>query len=203
MKKIRLYIYVISGILIGVQPSLYAQTNANATAHATIIAPLSIVNNHNLSFGSISPSGTAGTAVMSVSSTNVTSNADIFRTPTTDGNCTAANSGNVAAGRPNPELAIFTVQGEAGMFYNIVLPSPTTPIPIHLANTDNNSAPDMLLDNLTCVWGNPGTMSNIGQLNQGLAGNKSFLAVGGTLHVPANAIIGFYSGTFNVAVSYQ
>jgi len=199
MKKISLLI--ISGLLVGLTQVSLAQQSAqdNVTANATVVKPITLTWNQPLAFGKLAPSNTAGTAVIGVTGINVSSAAYLAEAPVTT-NCAAVPFGpNTYNGDPNPGPAVLTVTGQFGYSFAITLPSGSS-IPVHLTDL-SMVAPDMSLDNLTTVVGNPGVVGATGTLSNGIG--YEFFAIGGTLHVPANAIPGFYQGSFSVSVAYN
>jgi hypothetical protein len=117
----------------------------------------------------------------------------------------------------NPQLAVFTVEGEKNMAFNIIVPSPTDVIPVTLQGVTTAGAASMILDNFQCVVGTtvgntaggPGTIGLTGALT---AGNgftpwHQYFALGATLHVgpangPSKQLPGRYSGHFHVTVDY-
>lgn len=200
MNKIRLVI--ISGLLIGLSSVSFAQqtANANTTADATVVKPITITWNQPLAFGKLAPTATAGTAVIGVTGINVVDASYIHEAPVTT-NCAAVPFGpNTYNGDPNPGPAVFTVTGQFNYHFGIHLPPVTTPMTITIANNTQVS-PDMSVDEFASVVGNPGVVGATGTLSNGLG--FQFFAVGAKLHVPANAIPGFYQGTFNVEVYYN
>ena len=94
--------------------SSFAQATATAAASATVITPISIVKNIDMSFGNLAVSSSlAGTLALSPSSTRVVGGAGGVTLP--------SNTGTVAA-------ADFTVSGQASFTYAITLPTGTVTI---------------------------------------------------------------------------
>lgn len=153
----------------------FGQANTNASASATIVAPISIQKTENLQFGSAA-AGTGGTVII-----------DPDGSRSKSGNVTLVNIGDVSA-------AAFTVEGDAGREY--VLTLPTDPIVITLAGGGD----DMSIDGFASSLTGRGTLS--GSLSTtGTTGTQD-ITVGATLHVKSGQTPGAYSGTFNVSVNY-
>jgi len=201
MKKISLII--VSGLLIGLSQVSFAQqsANANATANATVVKPISITWNQPLAFGNLTTPSSAATSVIGVTGVNIV-NASYYAENPVNTNCSSIALGqNIYGGDGNPGPAVFTVNGELNFSFAVTLPTGATPVPIHLANNTQASS-DLLLDNLSCcIGGNSGIPGLIGTLSSGVG--YQFFAVGGTLHIPANTPSGWYQGTFNVGVAYN
>jgi len=201
MKKIRLAI--VSGLLIGLSSASFAQNsaNANGTADAIIVKPIKLTWNQPLAFGNLSTPSTAATSMMDVNGVNITNASYYAKLPTNTNTNTMSVGNNIFGGDGSPGPAIFTVNGQLNFAFAVTLPTGATPVPIHLAN-NTQVASDLLLDGLTCcVGGNGGVPGLTGVLSNGI-GNQ-FFAVGGTLHIPANTLSGWYQGTFDVAVAYN
>lgn len=87
-----------------------AQTTATATTTATIITPISISKNADMSFGNIAvQAGTGGTVVLAPAGTRTGTSGVTL--PSTTGTVTAAD---------------FTVTGSGSLTYSITLPSSVT-----------------------------------------------------------------------------
>jgi len=201
MKKISLAI--ISGLLIGASSVSFAQqsANANASADAIVVKPISIIWNQPLAFGNLTTPTSAATSVIGVSGVNII-NAAYYPESPVNTNCSSIAVGsNLYGGDGSPGPAVFTVNGQLGFTFAVVLPTGATPVPIHLANNTVVSS-DLLLDNLTCcIGGNGGVPGLTGTLSSGVG--YQFFAVGGTLHIPAGTLSGWYQGQFNVGVAYN
>jgi hypothetical protein len=90
----------------------FAQASATAAANATIITPISIVKNINMSFGNIAVSASlAGTVVLAPAGSRTTGGAGGVTLPSTSGTVAGAD---------------FTVSGQASYTYAITLPSSAT-----------------------------------------------------------------------------
>jgi len=201
MKKIRLAI--VSGLLLGLASVSFAQNSANADAQANakVVKPIALTWNQPLAFGNLTTPTTNATSVMDVNGVNIT-NANYYAKNPTNTNTNTIDVGvNLFGGDGSPGPCVFTVDGEKNFSFVVTLPTGATPVPIHLTN-HTVAATDLLLDNLTCcVGGNGGVPGNTGILSNGV-GNQ-FFAVGGTLHIPAGTMSGWYQGKFNVAVAYN
>lgn len=103
-----------------------AQSDADCDATATLITPISIVNDVAMDFGTVAGSATAGTVVMAA-----TSGADL--TPT--GGCTVI-SGTPTAGK-------FTVTGEGTQAFTITLPASSITL-------TGSGGGDITVDTWTC-----------------------------------------------------
>jgi Domain of unknown function (DUF4402) len=107
MKQISKFI-ALAIVMIAFSSGTFAQVSATATASATIITPIAIVNAANMNFGNIAVSAAPGTVVLP---------AALAPVRTVTGGCTLpATVGTVSA-------AAFTVTGQAGFTYAITLPA--------------------------------------------------------------------------------
>jgi hypothetical protein len=117
MKKI----YLLALVVLGFSADSFAQTSATATATATIITPIGIANNADLSFGNIAVNPTAAGG-------SVTLPASINPARTVTGGVTLPTiSGTVQAAK-------FTVTGSGSTAYSISIPA------ISLSNGTNSMA---------------------------------------------------------------
>jgi hypothetical protein len=107
MKKILVLIVLFSGFA----ASSFAQSEATATANATMITPISISKINNMNFGTLAASATEGTVVLS---------AEASATRTPDGGVTL-HGGTVTAAK-------FTVTGAISTNYTITIPSAAFPL---------------------------------------------------------------------------
>lgn len=108
MKKIT-SIIAIATLSIAFSTTASAQVSASAPTSATIVTPISIAKDTNMSFGNVAVSSSLGTVVLA---------ADSGRTKT-GGVTLPTTAGTVAA-------AQFTVSGQAGYTYTIALPTTLT-----------------------------------------------------------------------------
>lgn len=108
MKKITLIVSMIT-LCVGFSSTALAQVSASAPTSATIVTPISILKNTNMSFGNVAVSSTAGTVVLAPASTRTKTGGVTL--PVTAGTVTAAQ---------------FTVSGQAGYTYTITLPNTLT-----------------------------------------------------------------------------
>jgi len=206
MKKIQLF--VIMAFVIGLSSMSFAQNsaNANAAANANVAKGIHLTWNQNLAFGNLTTPTTAATAVIGVNGVNIINANYYAENPVCTNTSTIAVGNNLYGGDGSPGPAVFTVTGQFGYTFAVTLPSGAS-IPVVIQN--NNPGPTsntLTIDNLTvCVGGNGGVPGNTGTLSIG-AGTQ-FFAVGGTLHLPANAPSGFYQNPgptdFVVSVAYN
>jgi hypothetical protein len=149
-----------------------AQNSADATANATatIITPISIKKTADLLFGKIVKSDDGGTVVIDTEGNAVYSGVTEF-----------ANNINVSA-------AQFTVKGNAGNTYSILLPTSIT--------ISETGGATMTVDNFT---------SSPDETAGGIIASNGTqtLSVGATLNVGADQTPGEYTGSFDVTVSYN
>lgn len=108
MKKVTLIVSMIT-LFVGFSSSALAQVSASAPTSVTIVTPISILKNTNMSFGNVAVSSTAGTVVLAPASTRTKTGGVTL--PVTAGTVTAAQ---------------FTVSGQAGYTYAITLPTTLT-----------------------------------------------------------------------------
>lgn len=151
-----------------------SSANANATANATIVCPISIIDNAtngNLEFGTIVNTATGGTMTVPTSGS-----------PTFTGGLTSY-TGSVAHNTPHP--ANYTVGGQQGFGYSIT-PSIVT-----------NFGAGCVLSALTSSLGASSTFTGtIG------ACVTNPLTIGGTITV-SSGVSGSFTATINVAVAYN
>ena len=169
MKKI----YLLALVVIGFSANSFAQSEKNATATATIIAPINLSKDADMSFGNIAvnPTTPGGTVLLPA----------VTGTP---GRVASAGV-TLPAVTGTPLAAKFTVTGEIGSAYTISLPAT-----IVLTGTGTNMS---IVPNCSI------TLLNGGALTTG----SQIFYVGGTLTVAAVQTAGAYSGTFNVSVNYN
>jgi hypothetical protein len=148
--------------------------DATATASATIIAPLTISNLTNLSFGTFEASKT-GTITVDTAG--------------------ARTGSGVTLGGGSPSAASFSISGQSGLSYNILYSGTS-------ANLSNG--PDTLALAIVSDLGGAATSTGTPVSSATLAAGPTTLRVGGTLTVnTAGATAGSYNGTISVAVQYQ
>lgn len=172
-----------SALLLCAAPAT-AQTVAQATAEATILEPLTLVNTADMNFGTISSVAGGGTIVM---------------TPSASPSC-APTGGLVHTSVCQP--AVFEGLGTPGR--NVMLQKPasitlTGPGGATMAITSVNlgTAPD-----LTYVSGNPSSNGFVRYRIDSPSGAFAF-RVGGTLNVNPGQTTGVYTGSFTVQINYQ
>ena len=176
-----LKIFAIAFVLISLSAVTFAQSvNDNATATATIVAPLTITKTVNMNFGIMGQGTNAGDVDLSPASVrthNVALPGDVQFIPGHLGTITAAS---------------FDITGTAGFLYDITLPATATT----LTQTPLVTGVDMTVDSWVSNPSLQGTLSGTG---------TDVLTVGGTLHVGAAQEAGIYiSGTpFIVTIIYN
>ncbi len=107
--KTRLFISVLA-LILSFSTSSFAQATASATASATVITPISISKNADMSFGNLAvQAGTGGTVVLAPAGTRTSTSGVTL--PATTGSVTAAS---------------FTVNGTGSYTYAIILPGSVT-----------------------------------------------------------------------------
>jgi hypothetical protein len=164
--------------------------SATATANATIVCPISIVNTSNLEFGTITNSATGGTVVVdahnNVNYTNV-----------------AATTGAHAGATPH--AANFNIGGQGQFFYSVT-PSITTNFggvgaTLSALTWDNGS--NSQINMFPCDGDNDGDpYANDGGEDSPCGCVSDFIKVGGTLTL-TSAANGTYSALINVAIAYN
>lgn len=160
-------------------PSGAVPTNsASAAASGTVIAPITVTKNTDLSFGKFAP-GAGGT--VSISMAGIRSHAGIV--PSSVGSTLTAAS--------------FTVTGDPDANYTITHGGTAT-----LTNTTGGGGESMALTKISDLSGADVTTGNVtaGTLS---AGGSQTIFVGGTLAVAANQVPGVYTGTVAVTVEYN
>ena len=169
-------IFLAAIVMVGFASSAKAQATTTATAAATIVTPISIVNNVDMNFGNIAvQAGTGGTVALtaSASPTRTAGGAGGVTLPNVDGTVTSAK---------------FTVSGTANYTYDITLPGVGSPVTL-------NSGGNTMTAN-SFIRSTAGTLSG--------AGAEVFY-VGATLTVAAAQPAGSYLSTtpFSVTVNYN
>jgi Domain of unknown function (DUF4402) len=101
----------ISIVMFAFVTATFGQVSATATATATIVTPIAIVNASNMNFGNVAVSAVPGTVVLAPAGTRTA----------TGGVTLPAAAGTVSA-------ATFTVTGTVAATYSITLPSGTNTI---------------------------------------------------------------------------
>jgi uncharacterized protein (DUF697 family) len=149
----------------------FAQATATASASATIITPISIVKNVDMTFGNIAVSAsTGGTVVLAPAGTRTTGGAGGVTLP--------SNTGTVAG-------ADFTVSGQATYTYAITLPSTS----VSLSDGSGHTM------NVTAFTSSP---SSTGTLN---GSGSQDLKVGATITVASAQTPGVYTNSTGVPVT--
>jgi Domain of unknown function (DUF4402) len=139
MKKIA-KVLVIAVIAVVSANSSFAQVTATAQASATIITPITIVKNVDMSFGNVAVSATlGGTVILDQANARTTGGAGGVTLPASTGSVTSAS---------------FTVSGQATYTYSISLPSTCT--------ITNPGTQTMIVNNFTSLPASIGTLSGSG-----------------------------------------
>ncbi|MFA6127955.1 MAG: DUF4402 domain-containing protein [Bacteroidales bacterium] len=175
--KTSLKLFALGLVLMGFGVNANAQTTttlAATPASAKIITTLTLTAGTELKFGTFSISATTpGTVVISTAG-------DRSRTGGVD-----------LAGIDVFSAASYTVGGESGYQYGIVLPESD----VTLTSGANTMAVNTFLAH-TASAGVDGLTGTLG-------GSGDTFTVGATLNVPAAKPIGTYSGSFNVTIAYN
>lgn len=151
----------------------FGQSTAQATATATIVTPISIQKDVNMSFGNIAvQTATGGTVVLSPAGTRTK----------TGGVTLPAVEGTVAA-------ASFTVSGTANYTYAITLPSTAVKL------TRQSGTEFMNATSFTCSPSATGQLSSTGQQTLTVGATLTVAA--------AQAAGVYTSGNFDVTVNYN
>ena len=166
-----------------------ASSSATNVAKARLIRPLSIVTKEPLNFGTLIKNDMSGD-VSIVLATNA-------------GSAPTITSSNPAAVTPlassGADDAGYDVAGEPGALIQVTVPASFT------IDTQGGGplANIMTVDTEVTVFHAVGQASSLnnGQFNMFPDGN-AFLEVGGTLTVKPDNVLGIYSGSFTVTVSY-
>lgn len=153
-----------------------AQTSANqsTTGSIAIYQPIQLTKSSNLSFGTVMrPTSGSGNVVIDAQTGAVTATGGI-----------TSVSGGTAASR-----ATFTVNGDAGMNFNVQIPQS-----FNMTRSGGSETIPVTLN---------GSMGG-GQLTgpAGGVGTANF-GVGGMVTISSSTLSGSYTGTFTVTVAYQ
>lgn len=173
MKK--LFVSIVAIAALAVMPGrVNAQADANTSAGANIITPITITETSTLHFGSMS-AGTGGTCVLTTANVRSATGAVSLST----------------VGTPH-STAAYNVTGENNATYAISLPGSITV-------TKEGGGATMTVNDLKAKpasqpEGLAGTLS---------AGGTDSFTVGGTLTVDDAQATGAYTGTFTVTVTYN
>ena len=161
-------------LFVAVSGSMFAQSNANASANAEarIVAGIAITKNVDLAFGQIVRSASAGAVTLD---------------PTT--NDRTASGGVTLGQNAGFNAASFAVTGEPDYKFQVTLPSA-------IDITRRNGTEIMVVDGFTTSLGS-GDQGTLDQ-NGGLSFN-----LGATLHVGGMQATGTYDGSFSVTAAYQ
>jgi len=151
-----------------------ASASADAIISVTIIQPVEIMKNQDLSFGQIYADTVPHDVVLGA-----------------DDSRTVAGQADILGDSAGVQAAGFTIRGEQHATYNITISSPGT--------LTNEQGDMMTFDTLIS---DPAGTGMLGSIDDGTAGSQE-LKVGATLHIGADQPSGDYSGTFNVQVNYN
>jgi hypothetical protein len=166
-------------LLAGASMPAYATNGGSASASesstVTIIRPISVTANGNgLQFGTlVAPLSGSGTATVDPSTGNI--------------NYSGLDHASGATGR-----ADFTVNGEAGQAFTLVVPTSVTmagPGTNIVVTTTSNVATGSTVQTLGGTFPAAGTPLDVG--------------VGGTITIPSGQASGAYSGTVTVTATYN
>jgi len=182
MKKISIFTEIIFCLIASVISS-YGQSSASAAIGATMVTPISIAKNSDMSFGVLASSVTGGTVAMDSSSGNIHPSAGV-----------TAISGT-------PTTCSFTVTGDGGHSFSIGYSSTSITL-------SDGSSHLMTLDLTKPNTGSLPTAANLAGTT-GTSGTYTW-NIGGTLTIPASQVAGSYnntntsgSGAFTVTVNYN
>ena len=104
-------LFAIAIVVLGFTTTSFAQVTKTATASATIITPITLVNAGNMNFGNVAVSAVAGTVILApASSRTITGGVTLPAVPGI------------------PAAAHFTVGGTPSYTYSITLPSTATTV---------------------------------------------------------------------------
>ncbi|BAX80063.1 DUF4402 domain-containing protein [Labilibaculum antarcticum] len=172
-------VFAIAIMMFGFATSSFAQAerSAAATASATIVQPISILQTDDMNFGNVAVQSTAGTVILSPSAVR-----------STTGGVTIPTVGSGAE-----QAAAFTVTGEGAYTYVITLPTADYTIS---DGAENN----MTVNAFTCNG-----VDTEGVWTGTLASGTFALTVGATLNVDASQLAGVYTNEtgFEVTVNYN
>src|ERR1700744_3172143 len=164
-------VIAIAAAVIAFSNTSFAQATATASAAATIITPISIAKNVDMTFGNIAVSAsTGGTVVLAPAGTRTTGGAGGVTLPSTTGTVAGAD---------------FTVSGQASYTYAITLPSSTVSLSDGAGHTMDVTA-------FTSTPSSTGTLSS---------GGTQDLKVGATITVIAAQTPGVYTNSTGVPVT--
>ena len=169
MKKL-VYLFVSIFVIVVTGQNVKAQNpeaSAAASASATIIEVISIEQEQDMYFGNIIADADGGTVTIG-----------------TDGSVTNTGIDFPTGNEGTRQQAIFEVEGQDGVTYEIDLPASVT-----ISDGTN----DMTVDGFTSDPDGTGA----------LTGGTQNVNVGATLNVGASQVAGEYQGSFTVTVSYN
>lgn len=158
--------FLIAIIFLGISHIFQAQSSATASfkASATIIQPIGITNTGDMNFANIDPQH-GGAVILTAENTRY-------------------STGDVALGSGiDATAATFEVTGQAGLTYNILMPSQSYIL--------TNGVEEMIIENFTSSLGNVGI----------LADGKQGFNLGATLNVKAGQTPGFYISPYPMDVT--
>jgi len=160
-----------AAVVLGYANSSFAQATATAAASASIMSPITIAKNVDMSFGNVAVSAsTGGTVVLDPTGTRTTGGAGGVTLPSTTGTVSAAD---------------FTVSGTPSFTYDITLPTTAT--------LSDGSGHTMIVNTFTSFPATTGALSS--------GGGTQDLTVGATLNVSAAQAAGTYTNATAVPVT--
>ncbi len=166
-------IFALSLVILGFSTVSFAQSSASASTSASLLTPISIVKDANMSFGTLATNATGGSVTLS-----------------TAGTLTPSSEGVVIMNSSTGTAAQFTVTGEANQSFYLTHPTTVT-------LSDGNShtlVVNSIVNNIGALSGGK-VSTTIG------AGGTTIIKLGGTLVVPANAVKGDYSNASDLTVT--
>lgn len=172
-------IFALTALFFGFATVSFAQNTAteSSTIGARIIAPIGLANNQGLEFGDIIKA--AGTVTIAPAA------------GTGDDVRTASPTAMIqVTGTRTPQAAKFTASGESGFSFKIAVP--TTNIEI------TSGSNKITVNNFKVSDG-----STSATLGGRVLGTDDVFYVGADLIVTSSTVIGVYSGTFDVTVTYE
>lgn len=175
MNKKLLSITILLGGFSAISFAQSSSATAAATVSGTVVAPITLLKQSDLNFGSFTSGTTAGTVVYNPATT-----------------ARSATSGVTLASPSFATLGSFAVGGQSGTSYTVT----TTAAPITLTHTNLTST--ITLTSITLYSSNATTPYL-------LTGSNDALIVGGTLTVPISSTAGVYTsavGALSVTVNY-
>ena len=172
MKKY-LSLIAVSVLALGVNNANAAESTGQGTATATILAASGISQTQELDFGNVLKTAAHDVVI------------------DTEGK----RSGNAAylVGGGTPQEGKFTITGQDGQAIKISVP---TTISL------KNGSSTLTVSNVTMKVGTGSEQAAANSVAATISGTNLALAVGGTLKVTTDAVVGDYNGNYTVTISY-